>query len=135
MADKINEVESRQARATDSRYCERIYRNKEDTGSRYNLLEQLLDYDYDYEDMEWNEELARINLREGLKYDKTLPVNNANHPWIYFSPKCPQLIRAIKYYSRLKSTTDNPQLDAVHKAAGLMILSEPIWMPGLRANV
>jgi len=128
VADCINEVESRQPRATDSRYCERIYFSKEDTGSRYNLMEQLMDYDYDFEDMEWNEELAKINLREGLKFDKTLPVNNMNTPYVFFSPKCVNAIRAVKYGSRLKSVKDNPLMSAVSKAVGLMVLSEPIWL-------
>jgi hypothetical protein len=134
VADKINEVEARQLRHTDCRYSERLYFSKEDLTSRYNLAEQLLDYDYDFEDLEFNPELARINLREGLKFDKTKPVNNTNHPWVFFHPKCVNAIRAVKYGSLLKSMKNNPQMEAVYKAVGLMILSEPIWLAVYRSD-
>ena len=127
--EEMRQVEARQIKVTDLRYCEKLYRSEEDLAARYNLIEQLEDYDYTFEELEYNEELAKINLREGLKYDKTLPVNNGNHPYIFFSPKCPLAIRAIKYYSQLNSMKDNPTMAAIHKAVGLMVLSEPEWLP------
>lgn len=128
LSKAVLNLEKNQARETDLRYCEKLYRNKEDKTSRYNLIEQLEDYDYMFEELEYNEDLARLNLREGLAFDKDQPVNNANHPFVFFSPKCELAIRAVKYYSRLKSTKDNPMIEAVHKAVGLMILSEPVWL-------
>ena len=123
----IRKVEVEQARETDLRYCEGLPESEDDKG-RYTLVEQMADYDLHYEELSYNPELALINLRAGLKFDKTKPVNNLNHPYIYFSPKCTQAIRAVKYYARLKSTQDNPQMQAFHKAVGLMILSEPVWL-------
>ena len=114
-------------REVELRYCDKLYWSQDDTGGRYNLLEQLADFDCHFEEADWNEDLARINLREGLKYDKTKPVDNQNHPFVFFSPNCPMAIRAIKYYSHLKSTKNNPQTEGIHKAVGLMILTEPVW--------
>ena len=128
IAEVIKEVEEEQPRPTDLRYCDKLYWSEEDTGGRYNLLEQLSDYDYIFEETEWNEELAKINLREGLKYDKAKSMDSSNHPFVFFSPNCPLAIRAVKYFSHLKSIKENVQMQAVHKAVGLMILSEPIWL-------
>lgn len=128
VAEIIAVAEEQQPRPTDIRYCDQIYFSREDQTSRYNLVEQLADYDFDFEEMEYNEELAKINLREGLKFDKTKPVNNVNHPWVFFSPKCALAIRAVKYGSRLKSMKDNALMESVYKAVGLMVLSEPMWL-------
>lgn len=128
VAEAIEDVESRQPRMTDVRYSDKIYFTSEDQEGRYNLLEQLSDYDYDFEEQEYSPELARINLREGLKFDKSKPVNNVNHPWVFFHPRCTHAIRAVKYGSRLKSMKDNALMEAVYKAVGLMILSEPVWL-------
>lgn len=123
----IRDVERQQIKDTDLRYCENLNHSKEDE-ARYNLIEQLGDYEYFYEEVLYNPEMAIINLRAGLKFDKSQPVNNLNHPYIFFSPKCAQAIRAVKYYARLKTAKDNPLMEAVHKAVGLMILSEPLWL-------
>ena len=134
VARAIAEAEERQPRVTDCRYYERMYFKEEDLSLRYNLAEQLMDYDFDFEEMEYNEDLAKINLREGLKYDKTQPVNNTNHPWVFFSPRCVNAIRAVKYGSLLKSAKNNPLMNATYKAVGLMVLSEPIWLAGLMST-
>ena len=130
IAGRIALVESELPRPVQLRYSPKIYTKKEDINARYNLIEQLGDYGYFFEELEFNEELAGVNLREGLKFNVDESINNLNHPYILFHPSCTNMIRSIKYYSNPNVVKNNPLYEMFHEALGVLILTEPRWIGG-----
>lgn len=112
----------------DERYVPRMNMSPEDQDARYNLIEQLQDHDLYFEEFDYNEQLAGLNLREGLSFNPDLPFGADNHPFIYFSPDCPLAVRAVKHYLNPKTLQNEPLFETLHKAVGLAVLTEPIWL-------
>lgn len=124
----LKEAEAEDDHVVDLRYMPKIYYNQEELDARYNFIEQMEDHDFYFEEVDFNEDIAGMNLREGLSFDKDKPINNANHPFVLFHPSCTNTIRAVKHYLNPTLAKNNPLYEAAHKAVGTMILTEPIWL-------
>lgn len=121
------EHEEQFPRAVEERYTKKFYSTQEVQNARYLLVEQLEDHDIFVEEVEYNPELSMLNIREGLKFNKNEPINNLNHPYIFFHPRCQHTINAMKFYFNPGDEQNNPVLQAFHEAVGVLVLTEPVW--------
>jgi hypothetical protein len=112
----------------DERYVRKVFLSDEVQKNRYLLTEQLEDHELFYDEIEYTTELATMSLREGLMYDRAQPLNNQNHPFVYFHPRVKRTIDAVKYSSNPKVLENDPVHAAFHEALGLLILTEPVWV-------
>lgn len=110
------------------RYIPKLYKDA-DKKHRFTLIEQLDEVDLSFEEIEYSEEVATINIREGLKFDreKTLSVNNMPH--LFFAPSCIRIVSALKSYTNEDYTKNTDLVKATHEAVALMVLAEPEWVP------
>jgi phage terminase large subunit len=114
------------------RYTLKKYATNDVLKNRFLLIDQLMEEGLDFEEIDFDGELAGMNIREGLKYDKDLPLSKDNCPFIFFHPSCENAIRSVKYYMNTNLTDNSTLTETVHKAVGLAVLSEPVWIPKSR---
>ena len=130
IAAAVRSVEETLPREVDLRYMPNIYNNDIESNNRFNLLDQLIDHQYIFSPFDYSKDLAAHNIREGLAFDATQPINNKNHPFIIFNPKCTHTIRAVKHYLNPNnySLKNDPIYETAHQSIGLLVLTEPSWL-------
>ena len=106
----------------EERYIPALY-SREDEKERFNVIEQLADDDLSFTEVEYSEDVATMNVREGL-----VPQGDGI-PRIFISPDCPQIVTMFKNYVDDKYKTNVALHQAIHEAVGVVVLAEPAWVP------
>jgi phage terminase large subunit len=131
VADTMAEFESGSLHQIDERYINKVPLPDEVSKKRYTFIEQLEDEGLLYDEIEYDPELAAMNIREGLYYDKKVPVGKDNMPHLFIHPDCRYVIQSIKYMLNPKVLSNDPMFESFHKAVGVLVMAEPMWLKSL----
>lgn len=127
IVEKINAIEKDHPYPVNLRYTLKKYLTP-DKKQRYTFLEQLEDDGIFFDEVEWDDTLAGFNIREGLRYDKDLPLDAFNCPYLFFNPDCTYAIRSIKNFMNPNFAENDALAEIVHEAVGISVLAEPTWV-------
>ena len=125
---EIEEIESQSLHQVDDRYTIKVPLADDVVKKRYTFLEQLEDENLFYDEIEYDPDLASMNIREGLRFNKNQPINGANLPHIFIHEDCKLVTQSLKYLLNPKVLSNDPLFDLFHKAVGILVLSEPTWL-------
>ena len=110
------------------RYVPHLYPQK-DQINRFHLIEQLSASGLNFDEVNYNKDIACMNIREGLRYDQKKPLAGANLPYLFFDQTCVKIFRMLQSITDEGYTKVSAVDSALHEALGIMVLSEPKWFP------